>query len=149
MRSQHCYFLAGTIFVAPSQATLAQVTVAPGYEIEVLVSTPAPGCLAIPSGPSAAAFGNYLYFAIPIYDAHQSSGPPDRVRRVDLSTRVVEDFFDLPYESDPIGMTFGPGAPYTTTSTSLPTIAMEAWAETKAEQSFTSGQRHCRLANNS
>src|ERR1041385_3650305 len=80
----------------------------PAFRLQKYATVPFVTALAVPAVGSS--FGSYLYAASAgITAAH----PEDVIYRIDLATGKVEPFFQLPDESDPIALDFGPGPPYT------------------------------------
>ena len=111
MKQLHVYevlFLAA-VLVAGIQPALAQVVLEPGFEVEKLADISLAAAMAIP--PAGSPFGNYLYVSAGPQDL--APEPPDPIYRVNLENGEVEIFFELPGESWPCHMTFGPGDPYT------------------------------------
>jgi len=87
------------------------VVLDPNFYIEKFADVNFPIALEIP--PVNSPFGDFLYVSSSDLRLFPGTGPPDSILRVDLTTRQVTTFYNLPAESDPVWMVFGPGTPFT------------------------------------
>jgi hypothetical protein len=115
MRSYISFVQQITFILLLSLSSVTQgdpVVLDPNFYIEKFADVNFPIALDIP--PVNSPFVGFLYVSSADLRLSPGYGPPDPILRVDLTTRQVTTFYNLPAESDPVWMVFGPGEPFTT-----------------------------------